>query len=155
MAPGNSEQRPRIRSRIAVGVVLRLCAASRALSGTKIKPRLGALPPKLKPETAKVPSDFRNFLENLADLLADFLGVTRAKRRWEPARRDDEVALVFVGNEAFGNVLKYEPGQAETAEEENDRDPAKLQECVKRAAIAFVDACYHAVDAAKNQFFLP
>ncbi len=115
--PEMPNRRPRIRFTTAVGGVLVSLALRIRLQRHEDQCLVRGAAAETETRDRENPFHFRNVLQNPLDLLTDALRIFKRRPR-RRLHRNDEVALVFVGHEPFGDTLENQVSQTQRAEEQ-------------------------------------
>src|SRR5208283_344568 len=130
------------------GVVVALPLLVR-LEGQKDETGIGRVASEAEAGDGKSAQDFRKILGDGGDLCAD---VARVFERSSGGclDSDDEVSLIFVGDEALRYLPEYEISKTESSGEEDQRHDFKTQERAERANVAVINRGQDAVDDLKE-----
>ena len=117
-----ARRRRRWRGRVKFGPIF--VRSSMGLSGAKMRPEFGELPPASeKPMTEKVPKTPSFLRTTRGDLVGEVGGVAERGARGR-LHDDEEVGLIFLRDERGGDMVVHERGGGEAAEEEQQHDVA-------------------------------
>src|SRR5208282_198398 len=127
------------------GVVVALALRIRP-EGQKYQAGVGRAASETEAGDGESAFDFRKILGDGGHLLADFPRVFE-RRSDGSLNDDDEVALIFGGNEGLGHVPEDEVSETESGEKQDQCDGFKTQKRAEGVNVAIVNRAQEAVDA--------